>query len=100
VGWLNQIVFWHWWVLAGVLLIVELTSPVFFFLWLAFAAAAVGFVLLAFPAISPALQLALFGALSLVAMLAWRRYRAARPAQSARPKAGSPGSSQPGAEDD
>jgi len=100
VSWLNQIVFWHWWVLAGVLLVVELRSPVFFFLWLAFAAAAVGFLLLAFPGIPPALQLALFGALSLVAVLAWRRYRAVHPAQSAPPKAGSPGSSHPSAEDD
>ncbi len=44
--WLDNVVFWHWWILAGVLLILELTSPVFFFLWLGFAAAAVGFILL------------------------------------------------------
>ena len=31
---LDGILFWHWWILAGVLLILELTSPVFFFLWL------------------------------------------------------------------
>ena len=47
--WLTHIVFWHWWILAGMLLILELTSPVFFFLWLAFSAAAVGFLLLVFP---------------------------------------------------
>lgn len=47
--WLDKIVFWHWWVLAGVLLILELTSPVFFFLWLGFAAAAVGFIILILP---------------------------------------------------
>ena len=47
--WLQNIVFWHWWILAGVLLILELTSPVFVFLWLGFAAAAVGFLLLVFP---------------------------------------------------
>jgi membrane protein implicated in regulation of membrane protease activity len=99
-SWLNQIVFWHWWVLAGVLLVVELTAPVFFFLWLAFAAAAVGFLLLAFPALPPTLQLALFCALSLAAVLGWRRYRAARPTQSAPPKAAAPGPPRPGAEDD
>jgi membrane protein implicated in regulation of membrane protease activity len=46
--WLNNVVFWHWWILAGVLLILELTSPMFFFLWLGFAAVAVGLLLLAF----------------------------------------------------
>jgi len=49
--WLKHILFWHWWILAGVLLILELTSPVFVFLWLGFAAAAVGFLLLVFPSI-------------------------------------------------
>ena len=46
--WLQNILFWHWWILAGVLLIVELSSPVFVFLWLGFAAAAVGFLFVAF----------------------------------------------------
>ena len=26
-GWLEHIVFWHWWILAGLLLILELTAP-------------------------------------------------------------------------
>ena len=43
--WFDKILFWHWWILAGALLILELTSPVFFFLWLGFSAAAVGFLL-------------------------------------------------------
>lgn len=73
--WLDNILFWHWWILASVLLILELTSPVFFFLWLAFSAAAVGFLLLVFPAIPVEAQLVLFGFLSVVAVVAWRRYR-------------------------
>ena len=44
-----HIVFWHWWVLAGLLLLVELAWPRYVLLWLAFAAAAVGFLLLVFP---------------------------------------------------
>lgn len=78
VSWLNQIVFWHWWILAGLLLVLELTRPAFFFLWLGFAAAAVGFLLLVFPALSMAAQLALFGALFVVVVLAWRRHRSTR----------------------
>ena len=83
--WLNQIVFWHWWILAGMLLILELTSPVFFFLWLGFSAAAVGFLLLVFPNIPIEVQLVLFGILSVVAVLAWRKYREVHPPLSDQP---------------
>ena len=77
--WLEHIVFWHWWILAGMLLILELTSPVFIFQLLAFSAAAVGFLLLVFPNIPVLAQLALFGVLSAVTVLAWRKYRAKQP---------------------
>jgi membrane protein implicated in regulation of membrane protease activity len=83
--WMDYIVFWHWWILAGVLLILELTSPVFFFLWLGFSAAAVGFLLLVFPGIPIEGQLVLFGLLSIVAVLAWRRYREIHPPPSDQP---------------
>ena len=77
--WLEHIVFWHWWILAGLLLILELTAPAFFFLWLGIAAAAVGLILLVFPSISIETQLVLFGIASIVAVLAWRKYRESRP---------------------
>jgi membrane protein implicated in regulation of membrane protease activity len=77
-AWINHIVFWHWWILAGLLLVLELFAPAFFFLWLGFAAAAVGFLLLVFPSIPSAVQLALFGFLSVIAVAAWRRHRRVR----------------------
>jgi len=73
--WLEFVVFWHWWILAGVLLILELTRPTYFFLWLAIAASAVGFLVLAFPGMSIEVQLLTFGALSIVAAVAWHRVR-------------------------
>jgi hypothetical protein len=85
VGWLDDILFWHWWILAGMLLILELTSPVFFFLWLGFSAAAVGFLLLVFPNIPVEAQLVLFGILSVVAVLAWRKFREVHPPLSDQP---------------
>ena len=75
---MNVVAFWHWWVLAGFLLILELFKPVFVFLWLGFAAAAVGFLLLVFPNTPIDAQLGLFGVLSVVAVLAWNRYRKPR----------------------
>jgi membrane protein implicated in regulation of membrane protease activity len=77
--WFEHIVFWHWWILAGLLLILELTAPTFFFLWLGIAAAAVGLILLVFPAIALETQLVLFGIAAIVAVLAWRKYRETRP---------------------
>ena len=83
--WLDKILFWHWWILSGVLLILELTSPVYFFLRIGFAAAAVGFILLVFPSLPVEGQLVLFGVLSVVAVLAWRKYREVHPPVSDQP---------------
>jgi membrane protein implicated in regulation of membrane protease activity len=73
--WLRHIDFWHWWILAGVLLLLELSAPTYFFLWLGIAAAAVGFLVLVFPAMTVEVQFVAFGVLSIFAVLAWRRYR-------------------------
>ena len=83
--WLEHIVFWHWWILAGLLLILELTAPAFFFLWLAIAAAAVGVILMVFPAITLETQLVLFAIASIVSVIAWRKYRESRPLTTDQP---------------
>lgn len=82
---LDNIVFWHWWILAGVLLILELTAPAFFFLWLGIAAAATGLIVLVFPGLSLETQLVLFSILSVVAVIAWRKYRESHPAETDQP---------------
>jgi membrane protein implicated in regulation of membrane protease activity len=84
-AWLEHIVFWHWWILAGLLLILELTAPAFFLLWLGIAAAAVGLILMVFPSIGIETQLVLFGIASIVAVIAWRKYRESRPIKSDQP---------------
>ena len=84
-AWLDNIVFWHWWIVAGILLILELTAPAFFFLWLGISAAAVGLILLVFPSIDIETQLILFAIASVVAVLAWRKYRETRPVSNDQP---------------
>ena len=74
-GWTENVAFWHWWILAGILLIIELTLPTFFFLWLGIAAGATGLIVLVFPGLGMETQLVLFAVLSIVAVIAWRRYR-------------------------
>lgn len=82
---LEQVVFWHWWIVAGLLLILELILPSFFFLWLGIAAAVTGFVLLVLPSMSLEWQLVLFAVASVIAILAWRKVRETRPVQSDQP---------------
>lgn len=85
-AWLQHIVFWHWWILAGLMLILELTAPAFFFLWLGIAAAAVGMILLVFPGLSLETQLVLFAVASVVAIFMWRKYRESRPVVTDQPR--------------
>ena len=65
---LGQLEFWHWWILAVVLLILELVAPAAFFLWLAASAGAVGVILLIVPSLSWELQLTTWAALSIVSI--------------------------------
>jgi membrane protein implicated in regulation of membrane protease activity len=83
VDWTFSIEFWHWWVLASSLLVLELVWPRFVFLWLGFVAAAVGFLLLVFPSTPARAQVALFVLLSALAIAAWRHYRRGRARSSA-----------------
>jgi membrane protein implicated in regulation of membrane protease activity len=70
--WLQQLQYWHWWVAALVLLILEVLSPGIFFMWMGVAAGLVGLLLLLLPGLSWTLQLALFGLFSLIAVrLGW-----------------------------
>jgi inner membrane protein len=77
--------YWHWWILAGILLIIEISAPSFFFLWLAIAAAITGLVLLAIPGLGWEYQLLTFSALSLVSISLFRRYQRSQPAPSDNP---------------
>jgi len=77
--------FWHWWILAVALIIVEILLPSFFALWLAIAAALTGLLLLIFPALSWEWQLLLFALFSVVSIVAWRRYYQKHPIKTDEP---------------
>lgn len=62
---------WNWWILAAILLALELVAPTFFFLWLGAAALIVG-VLLLFVDWPWSYQVALFAVLSVVLIVASR----------------------------
>ena len=82
---LSRAEFWHWWVLAVVLLALEISAPGTFFLWLAIAAGAVGLAVLAVPQLPWQIQVLLFALGGVGAVLAWRAYAARRPQASEDP---------------
>jgi membrane protein implicated in regulation of membrane protease activity len=77
--WLALVDYWHWWILAGTLLLVEVMAPSFYFLWLAIAAAAVGFIMLLVPELGWQYQVVLFSGLSVISIALFRRYQAGHP---------------------
>ncbi len=77
--------FWHWWIFAVALVILEVFAPGAFFLWLGIAAAVVGLLVFIFPALGWEYQLLAFSLLSVVSIIVWRRYFRTRPADTDQP---------------
>jgi membrane protein implicated in regulation of membrane protease activity len=71
---LSRAEFWHWWVLAVILLALEVTAPGTFFLWLAVAAGVVGLIVLILPDLYWQVQVLLFAIAGVAAVGAWRLY--------------------------
>lgn len=79
------ILFWHWWILAGILLILELLLPTAFFLWLGIAAGLLGLLLMVFPVLPMEIQLILFAVFAVVSTMVWRRFRDRHPVATDQP---------------
>jgi len=73
IAWPTALVFWHWWILAGILLVLELLAPGIFFLWVGLAAGVTGLVLFVAPSLAWEAQTLLFALLALAATYAGRR---------------------------
>lgn len=69
-----SIVFWHWWVLAIFLLVIEILVPAFFFLWLSLSGLIVGLILWFNPLISYEIQLLIFALSSITSVFIWQQY--------------------------
>lgn len=71
---LTQIEPWHWFVLSAVLFILEVTATTGFFIGIAVSALIVFVVMLVSPDLGWELQFALFGGLSVVLTIAYKKY--------------------------
>ncbi len=79
--------FWHWWVLAALLFIVEILVPGAFFIWMGLGAIFVGAVqwcaLVSHHALSLEMQILLFAVFSFTSSLISRKYLKRHPIRSA-----------------
>jgi len=73
-GSLQDLQWWHWWILGAVLAALETVVPGAVVIWFGVAAFVVGALLLVMPVPWP-LQIVLFGVLGVVSLLVWRRLR-------------------------
>ena len=69
-----QIDFWHWWILAALLLALEVFAPTTLFLWTGVSAAIVGAIVFFAEETSWQAQFVLFALLSVASVFAWRLY--------------------------
>jgi membrane protein implicated in regulation of membrane protease activity len=84
IAFLQNLHWWHWWILAAVLAAIETFLPGVLAIWFGVAALIVGALLLIVP-VPWQLQLVLFGVLGVVAMLLWRRFRSPESPESEQP---------------
>ncbi len=83
-----QLSYWHWWILAASLLILEfLALGTFgsFFLWPAIAAVTIGFLTLLFPMLSVEYQVLILAMVSIVSVVIGRLYLGKHPLGSDEP---------------
>ncbi len=71
---LEQLGYWHWWILAAVLIIFEVFAPGAFFLWLGLAAAAVGGIVYLMPGMEWEYQVLIFSVLSVISIIVWQKF--------------------------
>ncbi len=81
----EEIEFWHWWVAAIVLIVVEVFAPGTVALWMGVSAAVVGLLLLAVPELSWHVQFLVFAILSVATVIGWRAYQLRYPTVSDQP---------------
>lgn len=76
---LQQLTYWHWFIIAAILIILEVFAPGAFMLWIGIAAGVVGTVLYLVPSMTWEYQFILFSLAAVGSIIAWRSYRAKHP---------------------
>jgi membrane protein implicated in regulation of membrane protease activity len=77
----THIAYWHWWIAAALLAILEMVMPGTMLIFFAAAAGVVGLIALVMPGLGWQAQFLAFGVLSVAGIFAWRKYRATHPGE-------------------
>ena len=86
-----EFVYWHWWILAAILIIIETLLPGHIFLWIGISAALVGLLKLLFVGMHIEIQLLLFAIFSVASVWGWKQYCKLHPKQEVAPSLNEPG---------
>jgi inner membrane protein len=71
---MDALTYWHWWILALALIVLEVFAPGAIFLWMGVGAGIVGVILLFAPDMGWEYQLMIFAIFSVVSIAAWRTF--------------------------
>ncbi|MEE8233610.1 MAG: NfeD family protein [Gammaproteobacteria bacterium] len=78
-GWINDIIYWHWLILAVVMIILEMLIPGAYFLWMGVSAIFVGALMYVFPEMVFLVQILIFAVLSVISVVMYKSYRKKNP---------------------
>jgi len=79
---MSEVLFWHWWILAGILMVLEVVAPGVFLLWLGIAAAVTGLIAYVVPTMDWQWEALVFALLSIVTVWGWRYYQRRNPTET------------------
>ncbi len=79
---MTEVLFWHWWILAGILMVLEIVAPGVFLLWRGIAAAVTGLIAYVVPTLDWQWEALIFALLSIVIVWGWRSYQRRHPTQT------------------
>jgi len=74
ISFIDQMSYWHWLAFGAILLIVEIVTPTFYFLWPGIAAVTVGVLKLFVPDLSWQVAITVFGVMSVVSTIIWTMF--------------------------
>ena len=77
--WLIEIEFWYWLIAAVIMIILEMVIPAAWFLWMGISAFVVGLLLFFIPGIPFLIQIIIFGALSVLTLVLYKRQQKSNP---------------------
>jgi inner membrane protein len=77
--WFYQVEFWYWLVAAVIMIVIEMLLPAAYFLWMGISAFIVGLLLYVIPDLHLLIQVIIFGVLSVVTLVLYKKYKKENP---------------------